>query len=300
MNERRIAVGVDGSPGSVHALRWAAKEASLHGADLELVHAWEAPAPISGVGFMLSPREAKPYELAAQRVLDEATGTALRSVEPGVRIFPILTHGYAPAQLLEEARDSQLVAVGTRGLSGLRCLVVGSTSHHCTLHSTVPVAVVPTTASWAALEEVVVGIDGSPDSACALRWALREAVTREAKLMVVNAWRFDSRTAPADYRYAAANRTTFREQSEELLRREIQAAIEAVGTTPIRVDSVASDQPPVQALVDRAGVSRLLVVGRRGTGGFAGLRLGSVSQHCLHHSRGVVVVVPPTEKEVES
>lgn len=36
----RIVVGVDGSPGSAEALRWAAEEAELHGATLTAVMAW--------------------------------------------------------------------------------------------------------------------------------------------------------------------------------------------------------------------------------------------------------------------
>ena len=72
-----------------------------------------------------------------------------------------------------------------------------------------------------------------------------------------------------------------------------------MGATPVVVDPVTSSQPPVQALADRAGSTGLLVVGSRGRGGFAGLLLGSVSQHCLHQARGVVVVVPHPQEKVE-
>jgi nucleotide-binding universal stress UspA family protein len=298
-SKRHIAVGVDGSPGSDEALCWAAAEASLHDVALDVIHAWEAPGPISGLGSMWSPRDTKPYELSGQRVLDAATCKALLAAEPNVRIRPVLAHGYAPARVLDEARRAKMVVVGTRGLSGFKRLTLGSTSHHCTVHSRIPIAVVPPSAEWSVKDEVLVGIDGSPEAAAALRWAMREAATRQAALTVVNAWRFDSMTAPADYRYAAVNRTAFTERSETMLREQIEAAISAVGAAPAVVDQVTSSQPPVQALVDRAGRSRLLVVGRGGRGEFAGVRLGSVSQHCVHHARGVVVVVPPEEEVAE-
>ena len=89
------------------------------------------------------------------------------------------------------------------------------------------------------------------------------------------------------------NKRTFTERSEALVEKEVENAIVAVGATPDPVVLVSSCQAPVQALVDRAGATGLLVVGSRGRGGVAGLLLGSVSQHCLYQARGVVVVVPP-------
>jgi nucleotide-binding universal stress UspA family protein len=158
------------------------------------------------------------------------------------------------------------------------------------LHATSPVAVVPEGASSDG-GEVVVGVDGSEGASAALRWAVEEAVARGAKLCVINAWQFEAKTAPADYRYAAINWEAFSQGSHELVRQEVEQAIAMVGASPVAVDRVSSNQPPVQALLGRAGRDGLLVVGSRGRGGFAGLMLGSVSQHCLHHAHGPVVVL---------
>jgi hypothetical protein len=40
----RIVAGVDGSAVSVQALRWAARQAGLTGAELQVISAWEYPA----------------------------------------------------------------------------------------------------------------------------------------------------------------------------------------------------------------------------------------------------------------
>jgi nucleotide-binding universal stress UspA family protein len=59
------------------------------------------------------------------------------------------------------------------------------------------------------------------------------------------------------------------------------------------VDHVVTEGSPARTLLDEARGADLLVVGSRGRGGFAGLLLGSVSQHCVHHAPCPVVVVRP-------
>jgi nucleotide-binding universal stress UspA family protein len=291
-DERPIVVGVDGSAGAQQALHWASGEALVRGVPLEVVHAWEPPYSISGVGSILSPREIAPYRDHARKVLDQTIHEEFGAVDPSPAIIPELRQGYPPAKLLEATHDAQLLVVGSRGVGALKGALLGSVSHHCTMHSTVPVAVVRENAGWSRTDEIVVGIDGSDEAAAALRWAIREAVVRNSKLVVIHAWHFDAKTAPAEHRYAAANKRTVTERSEALVEQEVENAIAAVGAAPDPVVLVSSCQAPVRALVDRAGATGLLVMGSRGRGGFAASVLGSVSQHCLHQARGVVVVVP--------
>lgn len=292
-DDRPIVVGVDDSHGAHYALRWAIGEAVVHASQLEVVHAWEPPAPISGIGSIVAPLDAEPYERAAKQLLEDCISDALASAgEDRPNVVPTLVRGYTTTELLDVAGHAQLLVVGSRGRGGFRGLLLGSVSQHCSRHATVPVAVVPEAAALSPRGEVVIGVDGSPEAAAALRWAVAEAARRGAKLVVIHAWQFNAATAPADYRYAAINWTTFSEQSHELVRQQVVEALAAVGASPISVDRVSSNQPPVQALVGRAGSDGLLVVGSRGRGGFAGLLLGSVSQHCLHHAHGTVVVVP--------
>jgi nucleotide-binding universal stress UspA family protein len=143
-----IVVGVDGSPASLAALRWAAEEAGLRKARLVAVHVWEfvPPAalaepgliPIAGVdvvGTLDAERD------AAEAELDDALGDAF-SGEPPVEIEKKLVED-APAEGLErESKDADLLVVGSSGRSGLKAALLGSVSRHVVDHAPCPVVVV--------------------------------------------------------------------------------------------------------------------------------------------------------------
>jgi len=142
-------------------------------------------------------------------------------------------------------------------------------------------------------EKIVVGVDGSDGSVDALRWALREAQLRGASVEVVHSWHYPY-AAYTDITGMAAG-VVSREDLESLgqvvLQRSLDGAgVEASGVpvTPTLVQGSAA-----ATLLDAAAGADLLVVGSRGHGGFAGLLLGSVSQHVVHHAPCPAVVVPP-------
>jgi nucleotide-binding universal stress UspA family protein len=129
-----------------------------------------------------------------------------------------------------------------------------------------------------------VGVDGSPGARGALAWAADEAEARGAELVVVGVApgppdRVPRWAEPADI--AAA----------------WQAVVDdAVGLAATRCPDLAVHGQvdwgaPADVLVEVGSAADLLVVGARGTGGFAGLLVGSVADRCLRRARGPVVVV---------
>jgi nucleotide-binding universal stress UspA family protein len=60
---------------------------------------------------------------------------------------------------------------------------------------------------------------------------------------------------------------------------------------PARVQTEILEGPPALMLLKAAEGAEVLVVGSRGHGAFAGMLLGSVSQHCVHHATCPIVVV---------
>ena len=136
----RIVVATDGSEGATAALRWAVEAARTRGCTLEVVHAWE-DAPLGG-GFPVTAtvHARSSYEHAARQVLDGALAGVDTSGVPKVERFAL--EGPAVAQVLAHARDADLLVVSSRGLGGLKGLLLGSVSRPLVHKATVPVAVI--------------------------------------------------------------------------------------------------------------------------------------------------------------
>jgi nucleotide-binding universal stress UspA family protein len=136
--KNRIVVGVDGSPSSINALRWAARQAKLTGAEIEAVTVWSYPA-----GYGLAPVSdgAADFEGDAGKVLFEALAE-VSGIAPDVVIEPLVVHGHAADVLVREAKDADLLVVGSRGHGGFAGMLLGSVSQHCVQHARCPVLVV--------------------------------------------------------------------------------------------------------------------------------------------------------------
>lgn len=142
-NDRRRAgwtiVGVDGSEVSKDALRWAAAEAEATGAKLRVVMTWRIPGAAFGY-FAPIPAE---VDLAgdAQVALDEIVAEVLGQ-SPVVPVSTFVAEGPAALTLLAEAKDADLLVVGSRGHGPLVGALLGSVSEYCVTHASCPVVVV--------------------------------------------------------------------------------------------------------------------------------------------------------------
>lgn len=138
----RIVVGIDGSEGSLHALCWAGREARLRGATLEVVVAWTYPTPVLLVPVAPDPPQVKELRKHAHDLLERGLEKARDDVA-GVRIERRVVEGDTAQVLIDQAKDADLLVVGSRGLGGFRGLLLGSVSHQCVLHGKTAVVVVP-------------------------------------------------------------------------------------------------------------------------------------------------------------
>jgi nucleotide-binding universal stress UspA family protein len=129
----RVVVGVDGSVDSTEALAWAADEARMRAAILEVVHA----------SFYRSALVEKfPEEIAREHsILDLAVAEAT-ALEPTIQVTGRIVEPPAAKALIELSDGAALLVVGSRGLGGFKELELGSVSHQLAQHARCPVTIV--------------------------------------------------------------------------------------------------------------------------------------------------------------
>jgi nucleotide-binding universal stress UspA family protein len=316
---KNIVVGVDGSEHSSLALRWAYREAELHGAAVRAVLVWDLFNQRHPDG---SRRFDPDYDDAhADEALRTEVEAALGPDAAAVRRQTVVD---VPAQgLLEAGAGADLLVVGARGLGGFRGLLLGSVSQQVLHHATVPLAIVRelgdedgneatddeaaadadtgagSGAGSDAGELIVVGVDGSDPSNAALRWALTEGKVRDATVEVVHAWQVPATFHPVlsgGFRY---DTDAARADASRLVDDIVDQAIAATGAVDVTVERTVVGGGAASSLLDAAEGADLVVIGRRGIGGFTRLLLGSVSENVARHVPCPVVVTPP-QPEPES
>lgn len=142
----------------------------------------------------------------------------------------------------------------------------------------------------AAAGRIVVGVDGSPSSRKALRWALRQGELTGSCVEAVMAWHYPAMAGGYGWApVSAMDATDFQEVAAKELAKVLSE--ETDPASDVRITTSVVEGMPAQVLLDVAKGADLLVIGSRGHGGFAGALLGSVSQHCVHHARCPVLII---------
>jgi nucleotide-binding universal stress UspA family protein len=132
---------------------------------------------------------------------------------------------------------------------------------------------------------IVVGVDRSEPSKSAVLWAVHQAELTGAELRLVQAWRTPvGYGMPVDYFGA-----DFEGRASERLRQTVDDLFGERPPVPTRCE--VREGPAAAVLTAAARDADALVVGSHGHGAFAGMLLGSVSQHCVQHATCPVVVV---------
>ncbi|MBT2386053.1 universal stress protein [Streptomyces sp. ISL-11] len=142
---RRVVVGVDGSDGSLVALRQAAGEARRHRAELRPVLVYSSPqGDYADMLWPPDPEESRELDDRAHEALRCACDHALGGLPHDLPCAPVVARGQAGPLLVEAAdADGDLLVVGGGSHGALHRLLVGSVSRYCLRHAPGPVLVVP-------------------------------------------------------------------------------------------------------------------------------------------------------------
>jgi len=141
-----------------------------------------------------------------------------------------------------------------------------------------------------AIRTIVVGVDGSEASVEALRCAQHLAVPLSATVVALACWDY-----PQVYDgYVAGGIDGFDVRAGQIL---AEAVAQAFGPeVPDNIVVRLTQGHPRPTLIKESKSADMLVLGRRGQGGFGGLLLGSVSSACVAHAHCPVLVVHAPEK----
>lgn len=270
---RPVTVGLDGSPESRAALQWATQEALRRSLPLRLVHAGGHP-----YGDTL--------------VRDAARELAERHPR-----LPVTTDvaDAPPAELLvAEAGRSELLALGSQGLSGFTGFLLGTVGQATLARAEGPVVIVRTGLEQPAEDDrrpVVLGLSLRKGADEVIAFAVDDAQRRGVPLRVVHAWSY-----PPTYGYVpAAMDPTCGAEISAAEQHAVRAALvpwqeRAPG---LEITDAVAEGNAAQPLVEAAAGASLLVVGRcMHRPGGVGPHLGPVAHAVLHHAPCPVVVVP--------
>ncbi len=138
---------------------------------------------------------------------------------------------------------------------------------------------------------IVVGVEGSGYARAALIWAFEEAALRDSIVEVATAYAPTYVPAAPDLGYVPLDSYDLINEVERMQGEVIDSALEAAGHPEVEIVRTLTKGRAADTLLQAAKDADLLVVGNRGRGGFAGLRLGSVSQSIAHHSPCPLVII---------
>lgn len=137
-----IVVGIDGSPESIAALRWAVADAELRGDDVRAVYAWRRPLTTS---FGHSPTSlhvpTEKLREEAETLLASFVSEVIGDAE-SVAVSLVAVEGVPADVLVEASRDADLLVVGSRSLGLIGNLLLGSVSHRCAREAACSVVII--------------------------------------------------------------------------------------------------------------------------------------------------------------
>jgi nucleotide-binding universal stress UspA family protein len=281
---KAVVTAVDGSERNHAAIAWAIAEAAISGRPVKLVHVLDerrVPSPFHAPGT---------DDEHAWALLDRLQAEIL-TMSPTVVVQEEVIIGHVADSLLSASSDEHELVVGRRGFGTFARLLIGSTSLKAAAGGRVPVVVVPD--RWVAedhkTEPVVVGVDRRDIQPAVLYHAFDQARLRHAPLVAAHG-------ADLPFVRESGAEGAFAEGPPALREADVlENLLEPYRSKfpDVRLSILDRAGHPLSVLLDDAGPSQLLVLGRHSAPRGDGFEFGSVAHGVLHYAEVPVVVVPP-------
>jgi nucleotide-binding universal stress UspA family protein len=290
-----ILAATDFSDSAAAAVRWASFLARQHGGSLHLLHVLELP--------YWPPYSAPPPDLydslrSGARLQLEEAAAALEA--GGAAVQPELREGIASATIVEvaEALGPAAVVVGTRGLSGLAHLLLGSTAERVVQRAPCPVLTVPPGAREPGpVRTILAPTDFSTDAEQALTSAfeLFPDARTAATVLLLHAY-----ALPHDYTAYGPTPAPlhYLEETARAVGEELHTRRDALRETGFTVEAVSCQGLPERVIVEEASQrgADLVAMGTHGHTGFAHLLLGSTAERVIQRVGCPVLTVHRKEE----
>lgn len=182
MSLNHLVIGVDGSPGSERAVRWAAAQKPIH---ITLVHGFSPGIELLAAGFQIN---LDPVRAEHEREL--ATTWAAPARDAGINVHPILVDD-KPANALAHvatAVDADAIVIGLNGHGRRSAHHVGPVTHQLLHRCDVPLIVIGESTETAPLTGTIVVALSRPTKLdnSELVWALNLAENTHAQLDLIS------------------------------------------------------------------------------------------------------------------
>ena len=296
-----ILVCCDGSETSLQAAQAAVALALKQHSRVTLLYVLDlsgAIPPRIGVWEGASgPREVAHYRQRAREVIERPAARFL--LDAGLAYEWRFEIGHPVGKILEVAKeqDVDLIAMGTRGLSGWKRLLLGSVSDGVLNHAPCSVLLVHGKSAMhgsQAFEHILLVSDGSEGADAAARVAVETAQTFATSLRALNVVEpFSLGPAMTSDDYALIT-TTDPERVEAHYMAHLRSSLSALVASSGVYCTYHQERGPAEETIvcfAKEHGSDLIVMGSRGLGGFERMLVGSVSTYVAHHATCPVLIV---------
>jgi nucleotide-binding universal stress UspA family protein len=299
---RNVLVPIDFSAPSLEAIEAALPLIKHFGADLHLVHVFEPDYPASSmVAIPLVVPELEVGQRVRRRLRDVAADYSVPLRSENIRA--IKGRPFEEICRLAQEIDIDLIVIATRGNTGLRHLVLGSTAERVVRYSPCPVLVVRGSDSkkkpgrqLATFRKILVPVDFSDCLTKGLDHAKALAREFKAKLILLHSIALQYYVASDEY--ARYDLPLLLEQTEKVAKQQMRDLVQQTNWNGIEVETSIEIGHAGQQICAEASDRKadLIAISTHGRTGLEHVLLGSTAEYVVRHASCPVLVVPSRER----